>query len=333
MRNIRLVVIVLSLLYSLSSKTGVFTLFSDEVKEEYPSVLYDFLERYLFELDSLQRKDGTLGNKLIDDNVSFLKGSPFTARNMTLDMPFTISRTESLYYEVAWSDTIGNELLHIVFPASFELILGMPKHQIEKTMRLQLQAMPGVFFPDTSFPYQDLEQMDDGYFVSEPKQFLGIEELNTCTYYNMVSNVDSKPIFDSSQNVYSAKNLLQGLIENCNNYKLYILQNLYDFKTDDFTLNLSQWLNYCRDIHATVYVAVEEEREDGLVMLLVVQSPDLGFQHALSLILPWNFVDKQDCILKGKLNAYIPIHNVNALYQEDLEEQKTKKKGQQWHVN
>ncbi len=333
MRNIWTTLTALLLLSSLSARAGRFTLFADEVKTEYPSILYDFLERYLFELDSLQRKDGTLGTRLVDDKVIFVTGSPSTARGLTMENAFAISRTGNKFYEVVWSDTLGNELLHIAFPASFELILGMPKNKIEKTLHGHLSTKPSTFAPNTLPPNQRLEQTDDGYFVSVPKEFLGVEELNMCKYYSKEDDDEYEPVFSPSQNVYSAKNLLQGMIADCNNYKMYIFQNLYDFKTDEYTLNLSQWLNYCRDIHADVYVAMEEEREDGVMMLLVAQCGDLGFQHALSLVLPWNFTEKRDCMLKGKLNAFIPIHNVKALYQEQLNESKKDKKGQTWQIN
>ncbi len=333
MRNIKITLSVLLLLSSLCARAGRFTLFADELKTEYPSVLYDFLERYLFELDSLQRKDGTLGTRLTDDKVMFMKGSPSTALSITTETPFSIGRTESKFYEVVWTDASGNELLHIAFPASFELILGMPKNNIEKTLHRHLSAIPTTFAPDALPSPQSLEQTDEGYFVSTPKQFLGVEELNSCTYYYKVADEDYQPVFSPLQNEYSAKNLLQGLIADCNGYKLYIFQNLYDFHTDEYTISLSQWLNYCRDLRADVYVAMEEEREDGLMMLLVAQCGDLGFQHALSLVLPWNFTEKRDCVLKGKLNAFIPIHNVKALYQEQQNEPKKDKKQKTWHVN
>ena len=50
-----------------------FRLFSPEVKTDYPSVVYDFLERYLFELDSLERKGIQTRQKIDDDKVIFIK--------------------------------------------------------------------------------------------------------------------------------------------------------------------------------------------------------------------------------------------------------------------
>lgn len=74
----------------------------------------------------------------------------------------------------------------------------------------------------------------------------------------------------------------------------------------------------------TTYVAVEEERKDGLKLLLIAQCRDLGFNHMLSIIVPWNFVDNRKSVLKAQLNAYIPTNNVKDLYQQY--KQKPKKK-------
>jgi hypothetical protein len=109
---------------------------------------------------------------------------------------------------------------------------------------------------------------------------------------------------------------MQGLIDGINDYRLYIEQSAYEFDVLKYTVSLSQWLNYCRDMRVSVYIGLEEEREDGLMILILAQSNDLGFKHMLSMILPWNFVEKRDAILKAKLYAYIPTHNVKTYYQE-----------------
>ena len=52
-----------------------FRLFSDEMKTAYPSVVYDFLEHYLYKLDSLQTANPLAMNHLKQDKVIFKKGS------------------------------------------------------------------------------------------------------------------------------------------------------------------------------------------------------------------------------------------------------------------
>ena len=73
-----------------------------------------------------------------------------------------------------------------------------------------------------------------------------------------------------------------------------------------------------------VYFAVEEEHEDGLRALLIAHSRDLGFNHMMSLLIPDNFVQKRNAILKATLNAYIPTQNVKDLYQQYVAKPKKK---------
>ena len=143
-----------------------------------------------------------------------------------------------------------------------------------------------------------------------------VESISDATYYSYRDSVTLQPIFDFKRNWYSSVNLMQGLIADIGDYRLYIEQSVYPFDVLKYTVNLSQWLNYCREMCASVYIGLEEEREDGLMILLLAQSNDLGFKHMLSMILPWNFVEKRDAILKARLYAYIPTYNVKTYYQE-----------------
>ena len=74
----------------------------------------------------------------------------------------------------------------------------------------------------------------------------------------------------------------------------------------------------------TTYFAVEEEREDGIKALVIAQSPDLGFNHVLSLIIPFDFITNKNCVIKASLNAYVPTQNVAELYKQYVEKPKKK---------
>lgn len=302
-----------------------FHLFSDEIKTVYPSVVYDFLERYLYKLDSLQSANPLFLDYLKQDKVIFKKGTPQTARKITPETPFSIRQTDNKFYEAIWCDSKQREVLHMVFPVSFELILGTTKNKIEKTIKKQLLSMPLKFSPDT-LEYPEVVEYDKGIFIPANSTFSEIKELNTNTYYTKTKKGALKPIYDSRYLDYSATNLLQGIISKCEDYKLNIYQNLYDFQHEEFTVTLAQWLNYCKEMHATVYIGIEEEREDGIKILLLIHSHDLGFRHMMSLILPWKFVEKTNTVLKGKLNAFIPTHNIMTIYQERLKPLSSPKK-------
>lgn len=297
------------------AEEGRFRFFSEEVKTAYPSAVYDFLETYLFRLDSLHRKGVLEHPSMMREKVLFLQGESSVARNITTKTSFTLTRMEDNMFNAVWKDSTGATLLDMVFPASYELILGAPKNKIERTMEKQLKAMPLSFTPD-SLVDMEVKMLADSVFQSQPVTIYEIESISDATYYSRLDSTMLQPIFDSNQKWYSSVNLIQGLIADIDDYQLYIEQSVYEFDTLKYTISLSQWLNYCRDMRASVYIGLEEEREDGLMILLLAQSNDLGFKHMLSMILPWNFVEKRNAILKAKLYAYIPTHNVKTYYQE-----------------
>ena len=313
----RTIMAVFFLLFFLFGKAegGRFHLFSEEVKTAYPSAVYDFLETYLFKLDNLHRKGGTAHPSMMKDKVLFLKGESSVARTITPKTSFSITKMEDKMFNAVWKDSTGVTILDMVFPASYELILGAPKNKIERTMEKQLKAMPLAFTPD-SFENVEVKMLADSVFQSHPVTIYEIEAITDATYYSQSDNVTLQPVFDAQKKWYSAVNLMQGLIADIDKYQLYIEQSVYEFDILKYTISLSQWLNYCREMHATVYIGMEEEREDGLMILLLAQSNDLGFKHMLSMVLPWNFVEKRNARLKARLHAYIPTHNVNTYYQE-----------------
>lgn len=300
---------------TLFGQTGKNTLclFSDEMKTAYPSAVYDFLERYLYDI-SHSTNGYNLCQRMADDKVSITEGSLDNISKLSPEMPFSLMRHENASYDVCWTDTLGNTLLGIQFPIQFELLLGQPKAEIEKTMKQQLDSCSYMTTPQPLT--SELEALSDGYFRTIPVTHYYVESLNTATYYQQSKDGKKEPVYDKKQKWYSATNLFHGLINEISDYRLYIEQNLYGFNKLSYTISLAQWLNYCQENKLTIYFAIEEEREDGLKALLIVQSQDLGFNHMLSLIIPDNFVEKRNVTLKATLNAYIPTDNVKDLYQQ-----------------
>lgn len=316
-------IILISIIVSLCNNgvyAQTFHLFSPQMKSEYPSVVYDFLERYLYEIDSLQRKGVYLDLRLQDDKVMFLTGTPSIARSITPETAFCISKFENKFFQVAWTDSLGNTIFEMAFPMQYELLLGKPKVDLEKEFKdaivsaQSLDELPNI-------PVE-LKQSDDNCFMTDPISHYYVESLNTATYFTKNADGEFIPTFVDSDKWHSASNLFQGYIDDVEDYTLYIEQNVYGFKKIQYTVSLKQWLNYCRTMKLKTYFAIEEEREDGLKALLIAQSEDLGFNHMMSLIIPDNFVTNKKTVFKTTLNTYIPTQNVKDLYKQYVDKPK-----------
>lgn len=285
-----------------------FRLFSDEMKKAYASDVYNFLERYFLELYCWKDKL-TLNQKIHDDKVIFSQGSVADLKYVSENTPFSISRVENKFYQVSWSDN-GRTIIDVAFPIQYELLLGMPQVEIEKTMYDLIVSAP-LSSPSDSIG--ELELVKDNIYRTVPAKHYQLESLNTCTYYYNDGS-ETTLVLDSINKDYSAINIFHNLTE-CSN-PMAVEQSLYGFKKTEYTVTLQQWLNYCNSAKLTVYTAIEEEYEDGYKILLVAESADMGCNHLLSVIVPKNFLERPTAELKVKMNAFIPTHNVKNLYQQ-----------------
>lgn len=295
-----------------------YKLFDTNFKRDYPSAVYDFAERYLLELECIP-SELLRRERLQEDKVSILNGSLANVKKITPRTMFNINHTNDFFFEISWTED-SRTLLSMQFPTDYELILGMPKVEIEKKFK---SIVLGTKQKERHPAEYEYELLQDSIYQSAPTENYYIKNLNTATYYIRQDSTSYMPIYSNEYKCYSAANLFQDLIAD-KDYRLHLEQNVYGFNTVTFSIPLEQWLNYCRANSMTIYFAIEEEREDGLKALLIAQSHDLGFNHMMSIIIPDNFVDKPNATLKATLNAFIPTQNVKELYQKITKKPKKK---------
>ena len=323
----RCIVTMLLLIGTLSLSAQGLKLFSPEVRDAasyHQLVVMDFLERYFTDLP--QQKRTTIETKMADDKVFFRKGSLSDLRQIadttgarkssSANMALNIGLVDR-HYEVTWS--IGTEpFIQLVFPAQYDLLLGMSQEEAKNRFRETVIAAPNV--KAGSVPAR-MTQQDDGVYVSKSEQ-MELESLSDAIYHNKVRE-DYQPVWDTAHIDYSAANLFHGLIANAD-YRMYVEQSVYGMKTINYTLSLQQWLNYCAQLGMKVFFAVEEQRQDGMLAIVMTQCSELGFNHLLSVVIPDKFVTDKNTVLKVRLTPYIPTHNVKNLYKQETGNHKKK---------
>jgi len=320
-RSIFLLAVCLACLAGFSqTSTGRLHIFSDEVKTMAPPIVYDFLERYLYEVSKASR-GYDFYRKMADDKVVVRDGSLDNIGKLSPTTLFTITRYEDKGYDISWHDEKGHVLLCIQFPIQYELLLGKPKVEMEKKFKAELASQDKAFTcttpTDSLAPLAGTEEI----YSSTPVVHYYVKDLNTASYFWKQNDV-MVPVFSKDYKEFSAANIFLGVINNVSDYVLHVEQKLYGFKSQSFIVKLTQWLNYCKENQLTVYFGIEEEREDGFKALLIAQNRDLGYNHMLSIILPDNFLEKQDCVFKAVANAYIPTDNIKNLYNEQAKKNK-----------
>lgn len=285
-----------------------FRLFSLDMKRLYACDVYNFLERYMLEL-YCWKATTPLQQKLKDDKVVFTQGTIADIKKIKESSLVSIQRVENKYYEVTWVND-GQSFLSIAFPIQFELLLGMPQVEIEQKMYEMITGAPA--YEENSLP--QMEQMTDSLYRSVPSMHYELESVNTCSYYYKHADGAYSLVLDTLNQNLSATNIFH-VLTSCAN-PIVVTQSLYGFKSREYIITLQQWLRYCHEAELTIYTAIEEEYDDGYKVLLVAESTDMGYNHLLSVIVPKGFLQKPTALLKAKLNAFIPTHNVKNLYQQ-----------------
>lgn len=272
------------------------------------TVVMDFLERYFDRLPQVRHT--TVATKMADDKVYFRNGRVSDLSQIADTMPLSINLAYR-YYEVEWKKD-GKPFVTIVFPAQYDLLLGMNQEEAQQKLKETIWAAPHAKV--SNVVPKKLIPLGDSIYMAKTA-YLEFQNFNDAIYYNKVHE-GYRPVFDVFHLDYSAANLFQGLIANVD-YRMYIEQSVYGLKTVSYRLTLRQWLDYCAAWGLRVFFAVEEQREDGLLALVIAQSTELGFNHMLSVVIPDKFVTNKNAVLKARMTAYIPTHNVKNLFKKE----------------
>ena len=303
-------------LMSLPSPAQQLKLFGDGIRSisSRPQIMMmDFMERYFPSV--MAKGQAAMQTRMADDKVFFRKGRPQDLYQVADTMPVTFSLMDK-YYEVSWAKD-EKPFITVVFPAQYDLIMGMQQEEAQHRLKEAICASEVRTQPP--FIPKNMQEAGDGIYVSERGHF-ELESLKDATYYRRKGDI-YVALFENTHKDCSAFNLFHGLVNDAG-YRLYVEQSVYGMKTISYSIMLSQWLDYCSSMKLKVFFAIEEEREDGLLAIVLAHSKELGFNHMLSVVIPDNFVDNPNAVLKARLTSYIPTHNLKNLYQQETQNKK-----------
>ncbi len=295
------------------------SLFSSELKTGERGYVYRFIERYFYDL-SVMKSNSDILQKLNDDKVYFVRGNYGDISKLSQSLTFTLNCIEDRFYEATWSNS-DEEIITIMFPISYELLLGQPKIEIEKSLYQEIISAKRFDFKRITLDTSSVKKMDNGLYCTDPQKHYQLESLNNCIYFLCDSNKELYVVHDSAWLEQSAINMFHVIQDQ--DYKIDVEQGVYGFKTLHYQITLNQWTNYCLSNGMNIYAALEEENANVLRLLIVAESQELGFNHLLAVDIQKTFLMNSEHIWSAKLNGYIPTHNVKDLYQQY--KQKTKR--------
>lgn len=316
--SIRSIIVLFLLTGSLSLSAQGLKLFSPEMRDAadyHQRVVMDFLERY-FGKELPEQRHTTREYKMADDKVYFRQGTLSDLKQIADTMAFSINLIDR-YYEVQWMNQ-EEPFVTVVFPAQYDLLLGMEQNDAQQKLKDAILSAP-IRHDSLQVPSEFTQMLEDGICVYKTEKF-ELESLNDAIYYNKVDD-GYLPVFSKEHLDYSAANLFHNLIPDAD-YRMYVEQSVYGLTTINYSLTLSKWLDYCTQLGMKIYFAIEEQREDGLLAIVIAQCRELGFNHLLSVVIPDKFVNDKNAVLKVRFTPYIPTHNVKDLYQKQTNKEK-----------
>lgn len=285
-----------------------YKMFDPQLKQTLSPIVCDFLERYFLEL-SYYKDLYSLKRKTDDDKFVFIHGGMDSLKDAFDYTSFSLFNRDGKYYEAIWKKN-GEEVFSVSFPIQYELLLGMPQIEIERTLYSEIKRTADYKGSLSAFP--NLDPINDSVYVSGNKYFM-IESLNTSTYYKKQGDLYSL-LLDTSYVNFSLLNLLRepSLLNN----PIFVEQRVYGFKTIQWEITLHDWINYFKKNDFIIYTAIEESYSNSAKVLFVAECPALGYNHVISLVVPYSILSNPSVGINADLTGFIPTHNVSELFQQ-----------------
>lgn len=149
-----------------------YKLFNNQLMEAYgPSPVFDFMERYLLELD-LPQDDKTLQQRMEVDNVAISEGNASMLRLVDENTPFSIEAMKRRAYRVTW--TVKGLPLTLSFQADCQLMQGCDVVEQEANLVRDMPRCTAVKAGDILATWKDakasvagdVKVLDDGRYLS-----------------------------------------------------------------------------------------------------------------------------------------------------------------------
>lgn len=304
-------------------------LFARQLMEENPSPVYHFVERYLLEL-CLMKEQTAVARRLKEEKVNLRFGKrrkKTVGEELTELLPRLMKSRNSLMilnsdnrYTVSFYD--GDLLLLALrFPIQYELLWGMGKKEVESHFYADLLHYVSTLPTGETAAADSLLPADEAYrlvphtdgCLSLPGEFYGVEAMNDTRFYRKRADGCYAPLRDPRYPEESVRNLF--LLPVASSPKASVTQYLYGRRRLTFELPLDHLLSYCRAMGCRTYVGIERLDEQGVAGTAILQNSTYGYCHLL-------YFETGASVLSGAISislyAYVPTHNVAALFPEKL---------------
>lgn len=292
-------------------------LFAQELRDNLPAQLADFIERYMLQLSLLSPADRS--RQFFDDLTHLSPESPKFVDSLS---HVQIDSNDKKYV-FTWVSPKG-EIAKLTFPKSFELITGQNMQERERVFQEQLKAITDVpVIEPISYSEEQLEKNDTLDYYVHPGPYYIIKPMKSESYFQKSLDGVFIPVLDENRPEETLRNIFCRVINT--DLQLQINHYVYGLKKEPISVSLSAFDYLCRQTGCKPYVGIEKITNDGLVKATVLyENTELDYNHLLYVEVDTQTLVHRKGIVKGFVMSYIPTHSLSNLYYEN--ERKYKKR-------
>ena len=309
-----------------------FKLFDRAVMEQNPSPIYHFVERFLLELFLM--KDNSKISEYLQESKIILRFGQTSNKGVYHDLLGVLSKispglsiimtTDNNRYTISWFQ--NNRLVFSLrFPIQYELLWGMNKAESENHFYsdlLAFRSVKNISIPSDTLNTSFMKAINDSCFRASG-DYYGIEEITSDQYYQKTSKGKLIQLSDLNNPVESVLNLFTMKADK--RITAAVVQRLYGGRKVNFDITLSQLLDFCRVSGCEIYAGVEALEGNAISGTVMMVNRALGYNHLLSFSTDIRVISNPDKYkMDIQLFTFVPIHNINTLYNEQTIKKSTK---------
>lgn len=268
--------------------------------------VFDFLERYLMELD--MRIDGRTAEQRMDlDLVRLGRGTLAMTRQVTTDTPFTIESVPGRMYYVTWQLAEGE--VSIMFKANNQLMLGTDLVELDDIAARDIKrtAILPMDFAINDWSGAVVDTLQGIYVIKGESYISHLINNDVCLTEDLTGR--RVLLFDEEYPIQSVRNILvTGLYPR--DISMNLRMDRYGGLDDTINVTLQQFSNYCKLQGCKVFFGPKQLTTDHLSGSFFAYNQTLGYGHVLSVEFPLGILSGRDDVVQGRAYVYIPMHEL-----------------------
>ena len=289
-----------------------YRLFSPAVREQSGhSPVFDFLERYLLELD-LQLDGKQPGVRMDVDQVVVTVGSLFQLRDATpaSQLAVGIEVIPRKMYRFSW--TLDGREGRVTIPADSQLLFGGTVIDLEQMFIRNMQRMVPIAGDDAITDWSARQAKESGGALVIDGGTYQIDAIRGDVYLTRRSG-RLQLLMDRKSPLRSVSNMvLTGMARQ--DIPLDVTFHVYGNRRDTLHVTLQQFIEYCKADGCRLYFGTKTIDDAVLTGTLFAYNERCAYTHMLSLTVPLGVIDGGEARVAGDAYVYIPLHDITEKY-------------------